>query len=399
MPNLTTTAVKLQGGVAPIAERLEKDTVTFTGTWALGDYFAVILTNEGNGVQYTVGYGDITGKVPTYCFTYGNRMYLLVDSSFYFSALQEPEVFNDPNGVGNGFVTTSNFYGAPEDLVSVGHYQGKLAFLSQQTIQIWQPNADPTLFSLSQVLPNIGTFARNSTQSIGDLDLLFLHTTGIRSLRARETSLSAFVVDIGSPIDDLIKTKLAECTDDEKANAVSVIESSTNSYWLFIKDKIYVLSYYPTAKIIAWSTFDATYDDGGQQEFVPTVMEAHNGQVYIRGDDDALYVYGGEDGLTYDDVVASVEIPWLDNGKPATSKNGSAVDVGILGHWKVKAGMDYFDGTLSDVMNVQKSTFGYARIPYTARGTHFKLRMESQGTGEAKLSSILFHFIEEGTKG
>ena len=392
--SLISTITPLTLGLDPVAGEGTQWSIVFDGTWRPCDRVSLILV--GNSVLTTYGAGDTTGIDGQFVFTFNNRLYVLGGSTAYFSALADPTVFNDPNAVGNGFITMSNYFSAPEDLVSIAHYQGKLAFFSANTIQIWQTNADPTLFSLVQVLPNIGTFAKDSVRSVGDLDALFLHETGIRSLRARETSLSAFVLDIGSPIDLIIRAKLLECTEEERVGACSVIEPETNSYWLFIKDTIYVLNYYPTAKIIAWSTFAPIDSDG--VEFVATSMQAHEGLIYIRGDDDALYIYGGEDGQAYDATVAVAETPWLDNAKPATSKSSSAIDVAIEGTWAVKAGMDYFVATLSPVMNVNKSTFGYARIPYTARGTHFKLRLESQGATAARFSSILFHFQEENTR-
>lgn len=391
--SLVTTAIAMSSGQNAVTGSGAEWDVAFSGTWRECDRPNLVLTN-GDGTQYTFGAGDTTGVEASFCFTFNDKLYVLGGPTFYFSAIGEPEVFNDPNATGNGFVTVTNFYSAPEDLVAMAHYQGRLAFFSRTTTHIWQVNADPTLYNQVQLLENVGTFAKLSVQSLGDLDVLFLHDSGIRSLRVRDSSLNAFVVDIGSPIDGLIQAKLAECTDEEKQAACSVVEVASNRYWLFLKDTIYVLSYFPMNKITAWSTYDPTYGDG-QTPFVPEKMVTFNGRVYIRGDDDALYLYGGTDGATYDSAQAVVETPWLDAGKPATMKQSTAVDVAIVGTWSIKVGMDYFVDELVDLGQVSETTFDYRRLGVNSRGTHFKMRMETTGSEAASLSSLLFQFNSE----
>ena len=137
--------------------------------------------------------------------------------------------------------------------------QGRLVVLGRRHVQIWQTDADPANFANLQVLDNLGTLAPLSVHSLGQLDLIFLYDTGIRSLRTRAQDLNATPEDIGIAIDSLVQTKLDSCSADEKAAACGVVEPRTGLYWLFLKDTIYVLSYFPMSKITAWSTFDPTY--------------------------------------------------------------------------------------------------------------------------------------------
>jgi hypothetical protein len=65
--------------------------------------------------------------------------------------------------------------------------------------------------------------------------------------------------DVGSPIDFLVRDKIADASTTERSAACSIIELGSSQYWLFLKDTIYVLSYFPSAKITAWSTFLPTY--------------------------------------------------------------------------------------------------------------------------------------------
>jgi hypothetical protein len=121
------------------------------------------------------------------------------------------------------------------------------------------------------------------------LEVLMLADSGIRSLRTRETTLNAFVVDIGSPIDSLVTALLATLTDAEKALSCSIVEPSSNRYWLFVPGhsgaagKIYVLSYFPSAQVIAWSTYDPTYDVVGADWAHDTNFDEVTGKMTLTG--------------------------------------------------------------------------------------------------------------------
>ena len=392
---LTSTVSKFSGGLATLAETLETSVFTFTDTWVAGETFTISLTDTRAGVAYEFGLGDASGQTPTFALTYRDRVLVLAGSTVYFSALTSGVIFNDPNGVGNGNVTLTNHIGLAENLVACAPYQGRMVFLSRNSVQIWDTPADPIAWNMVQTLPNIGTVAALSVQSLGTLDVLFLHDSGVRSLRVRDSSLNAFVEDIGSPIDELIAEKITECTDDELASACSVMEANSNRYWLFLKDTIYVLSYFPNGKIIAWATYTPTYvENDVEVTFTPLKMLWHEGRVYIVTAD-KLIVFGGDDGVTYDATTAYLELPWLDDGQPTTSKQMTSVDVGVSGAWGLQLSTDLIEERFTPVLNVDSSTFNFRRLGYNGRGTHFKLKAQTSGETAAKLSSIVVHYNPE----
>jgi len=206
--SLITTATSLAGGTAGSNGQGGEFTFTVGGTWTNNDSITLTFTDLVTGLQTQIGAGNVSAIIPNYCFTFSKKVYVLSGPTTYFSEVNIPTSFNNPNGSGNGFVQMSNFYSNPENLIAIAPYQGRLVFFSRTTTQIWIVDANPLNWSLQQTLQNIGTFAPLSVQPLGDLDVMFLSDTGFRSLRARDNTLNAFVNDLGSPIDQLVQTSL-----------------------------------------------------------------------------------------------------------------------------------------------------------------------------------------------
>jgi hypothetical protein len=365
---------------------------------ATNDRFSVTFTDSGTQVQVTVGEGDLSGVIPTFCFTYGNKVYMLAGSLVYFSAVGDATVWNDLQALGNGNVEMSNYFATPESLMAIAPFQGKLAFLSRSTVQIWQVASDPLNWQQVQILQNIGTIAPQSVQPKGDLDLLFLHDSGIRSLRARETSLNAFVDDLGSPVDSLVQASIRSAGSGFLAanKATAVVEPQSGRYWLHLNGVIYVFSYFPSAKIAAWSQYEPI--DSLGHTFIPEKFVIYGGQVYVRGIDQTtskatIYRYGGTNNNTYDSTVATVETPWLDLRTPATKKKAQTVDVAVTGAWAVAVGMDWVSGILDTVYTASQSSFDQGVVPLSGEGTHLRLRAQTTGAEAAVFSELVINYL------
>ena len=233
------------------------------GVWVPGDKITITLTDTLTGIATQIGAGYVTGVIPSYVITFNNKVYALSGSTYYFSALNAPTVWNSPTGVGNGFVTISNYYASAEQLQAAAPYQGRLAFINRRDVQIWAVDPIPANYALIQTLLNIGTYAPASVVAIGDMDVYMLYDSGVRSLRVRDASNNAIIADIGTPIDALIQAMPQQPT------ACGIADPSANRYWLFIPNtddpdngvgKIYAFSYFPSSQIAAWSTYSPTWD-------------------------------------------------------------------------------------------------------------------------------------------
>lgn len=251
-------------GVNPSQGFGQQINVAFSGTvngfsdWASGETW----TWEGTSTagDFTIGKGRISGRTFTFGIATDQRAYISIGNSFAFSAVNDPTGW-EKQDVGAGTVNFNTSFGTDDSVVAFSEYQGKLAVFGNYNIQIWKTDADPNQFAKLQTMPNIGTTSGLSVIGYGELDTFFLASSGFRSLRARETTLNALVVDIGSPIDSLVQA----LTTAQRASGAGILEPREHRYWCHAGGNIYVLSHFPSLKISAWSIYVPTCDVRGSQ--------------------------------------------------------------------------------------------------------------------------------------
>jgi hypothetical protein len=325
----------------------------------------------------------VTNSKGVAALTYKTKAHLASGSSLFFSGVNQPTKWGQ-DGVGAGFINMSNNNGGNEVLTAVALYQGNVASFSRRTIQLWSIDTDPANNRQGQILANTGSFGQKSVISVGDIDVFYLSDSGVRSIRARDSSNSAVVNDVGTPIDGLVLSDIANMTFDQKAKCPAVIEPIDGRYWLAIGSKIYVYSYFPSSSVAAWSTYDSGHNF--------TEFTTKDGKVYGK-EGKNVYVYGGLDGNTYDNSEIEVILPYLDGGKPAHMKTLLGLDMTCEGEWAVEIGMDPVAPDARDlVATVSQPTFTLGRIQATGMGTHVGIRMTSNSDGYARLANLIAHF-------
>ena len=317
MSTLNTTCNALTGGIDALDGRGAEYALAFSGTWGIGDEVTLTLTNSLTGLQTQVGSGNASGIAPNYCFTFNQKVYTLAGSATYFSAVNLPTTFNDPNAAGNGYLNMADYFAVQGALTGMAPYQGKLVFCTNACVFIWQVDPDPANWIKTQTLPNVGTMAPLSIQPVGDMDIYMLYSSGVRSIRVRDASNNAIIADIGTPIDALIQSVLVTLSDAQKATACGIVEPSANRYWLYIPTaadnpangvtgKIYVFSYFPSSQVAAWSTYDPTYQ---------TPVSAPG----------ANYPSSGPATLTYTGLTVGGQYAWTPGVHEKSITNGSQV--------------------------------------------------------------------------
>ena len=332
------------------------------------------------------GATQVEGQEATSLLTVKSKVYATYGSILAHSAVGEPTEWKDtaPNIVGSGIINMSNQSAGSETLIGLGRYQSNIAVFARRNIQIWFVDPDPLQNAQRQVLPEIGTFAKKSIVSFGDIDVFFLSDTGVRSLRSRDSSNQAGVNDVGTPIDDEVIDYLRSLTAAEKAAAVAVMDPLDGRYVLSIAGREYAFSYFPGSKVSAWSR----YDSG----FVISDFVAMNGQLWARSAD-TIYLYGGDDGITYDDSRVEVEIPYIDGRMIATWKSWTGLDVVCEGEWTVQINTDPRRPDFwSDIAIVRGTTINELDIGMVASSPVLKLRLINERDGAAKLSKIIVHY-------
>ncbi len=315
--------------------------------------------------------------------TLGQKMYAGAQPVLFFSAVGDPTKWS--TGTGSGYVDTSNAFGGSENIKALGVYQGKLAVFSRKTIQIWAVDPDPAQNSLIQILPNIGALASGSVVNFGDSDLFFLSDSGVRSLRARDSSNNAATTDIGTPIDPLLALVVRDDVD-LALRAKAVVDPRDGRYWLILDDLVYVFTYFPGSKISAWTNYVLPV--------VCTEVATLDGRVWMRGADDQLYLYGGLDGATYGDTYDVIaELPLLDADRPVTFKQFIGFDISCRGQWSVDFGtLPDNPAARSRVAIVDKPTYAMERIGMEGVGTHAGFLLSHRGPGRAAVAAMIVHF-------
>lgn len=333
----------------------------------------------------------VPSTAPVYAplLTLAQKLYAGAGNTLFFSAVDDATIWTPgvPSAQGQGFKDLTNAASGSERLVSLASYQGRVAVFTRRSVQIHAVDPDPDNYRLLQTLLNLGTMAPRSVVNFGDSDVFFLADTGVRSLRARDSSNNASVSDIGTPVDDIVNEAVRNLPLLGR-EAVSVIEPVSGRYWLALGRTIFVFSYYPNGKVAAWSTYSLG--------FAPVAFATVGNRVYVRGDDGGLYVYGGASGQDYgDDYRCTVEPALLDGGKPATFKRVQGFDLSCQGSWRVWLGTDPSRIDARDhIGDVDRPTWGMERWAANGYGTHFSIRLTHQGAGPAKVNSLAVHYDE-----
>jgi hypothetical protein len=318
-----------------------------------------------------------------------SKVYTTAGSLTHFSGIEEPlEVNNSVKEA--GFINLSTNAEGSERLTAIANYQQNLAIFSERTVQIWFVDVKASGNQQLQVLNNTGAISPLSVQEIGDSDVFYLSESGLRSLRARDSSNAAFATDIGNPIDTLI---LDEINSDRLRSRESraVLEPRDGRYMLALGSKVYVFSYFPASRVSAWSIYEPGFE--------VKAWAIIGRRLYCRGDDDKLYLLGGINGTTYDDTQVVAFLPYVSAGKPATSKGFTGLDMACEGEWRVEIATDPNNtSALQTVATVEATTFAKGNASFQARSTHMALKLTSQNEGYAKLGAVIVHF-EGGSQG
>jgi hypothetical protein len=305
---------------------------------------------------------------------------------------------------GQGFINISTTDAASESLRSLEIYYDKLAIFSTMATQIWSVDPDPSLNQFEQLLRGSGTRAARSPLQYGSGDVLFLDSSGIRSLKAKDSSNSAAVSDIGSPVDPTIREMLIG--NSEKIppvaalgqvyldGAVSLLEPSIGRFWMIFKTKILCLSYFPGPDITAWSVLDLPFN---MQHAVTC-----GGRIFFRDDDDGIWIYGGANGTTYNDNNVEVRLPYMSGKKPGHNKTYEALDITATGTWEAYVSYDFNNpnaeelvgtfGPVSPATSTSASTWNGGKMELQGYGSHISLRFYNNDAKNCTLSNIGVHY-------
>jgi hypothetical protein len=331
---------------------------------------------------------DYTGLAPLVS---GQKMYRVLQTVLYFSGVGDPSATDplNPGGTGPntvnpgaGFIDLSREDADMQWVIGLETYYKQVAVFSQRACLLYNLDPDPANNTLIQTLRQ-GAISNKSIIQVWSGDVMFLADNGIRSLRALNAALVAGVNDIGSPIDRIIRAAVkASPSDAEGADAI--VDPITGRYWLAIGDTIYILSSWPSAKINAWSTIKMPFD-------VDHLAVAGT-RIYVRSGD-AIYLYAGLDGVTYDTRPATVRTPHHAAETPTTKKKAQSINALIEGTWAINVGMEPNNPDFYELAaTVTGNTYGMQMLPYVGNGTHIGFKLTCADAAPSRLGALAVSF-------
>ncbi len=354
-----------------------------------------------NGVQVT----QATDKGSSIR-TYKEKVYGVYGRTLNFSAIGDPKTWRDPSPDGSGVVAVNNSgfinIGAndadSEQLQSMEVYYDKMALFSALSCQLWFLDPDKSLNQYYQTLRDAGTIAPNSVRQYVANDVYFLGTHGIRSLRARDLTMTAAVADVGSPIDPVIQNIIDQSSSGALYWTHALLSPRTGRIWMITPNLIYVLSNWASPNISAWSTYvpEFTIDNAGSVFVDPyVVLRDTNGRVYRFG--------SASGGRKFDSCPVIITTPFLNFDKPASFKFYQGFDAICSNdpgsEWNVEMS---FDPTANptpydQICTLDGSTIMDGRIPISGRSTHVQLQITHSAPGPATFSKLFIHYAPAET--
>lgn len=377
--------VNMAGGVTARTAQAQTYAATVTGTFEAADVYGILL----NGEEFsTSGFSAGPGRT---VLTFKNKVYSTTSNLVYFSALNIPTQW--ASGDGSGFISISAGDSGSDDLVTLEAYQNFMAIFAREAIQIYFMDPDPAQNTQIQTLHNTGTRAPASALAYGSNDLFYLSDSGVRSLRARDSSNAAYVNDVGTAIDTVLLEYLATLTETKITDAVAVLEPNSDRYWLAVGNRVWVFSYFPGGKISAWSWYEPGFE-------ISHFARADS-RLYARSGN-TIYLYGGDNDATWPSAGTTyqVALPFLSGGKPGTRKNLMGFDLACEGVWNVEFLVDPTDETVKlDIGTFAGTTYYDLRDAAIGDVTHVALDLTSTAGGYASISNLCIHYDGENEAG
>lgn len=376
------------GGVTAVAAIAQVVTATLIGTFEALDTFTITI----NGTAYTAtGRAAGTGISG---FVFKRRMWSPAGSLWEYSKLNTFTNWSDTAAAsGASFINVSNEAEGSERLVGAGVYSGQGAIFSRRNVRIYNLFTDAQENTLYKPLDNSGTMAARSILNHGDVDLFYLDETGIRSIRAREATNEPFINDIGTAIDPFLREYMDTLSLGTMQRAVSTVEPRDGRYMLALGGRIFVLSYFPSSQISAWSYFEPGFN-------ISDFARAYN-KLYARAGD-TIYLYGGPTGTTWpeaDEMVATVQLPFVST-QPPGMKMLTGFDMASEGVWAVNVLVDpNNENAKVRAGNISRITYGDQNCTLPGRCTHLALEFTCASAGAASISNVCVRYQDAEQNG
>lgn len=328
----------------------------------------------------------VVSVLGTSVLAHNSRMFSVNGSRLNFSMVENPARWDSLETEDEGgYIDMSTLTEAAPKMMAMADYESDLAIFCYRHVIIYHFDDEGSY--KRQILHRTGLIAPNARVAFGQSEVMYLDRSGIRSLRARSSINEAFASDIGDPIDDLVRAKIDALSLTERArNCWAEVEPRSGRLWMALKDKIFVLSYYPGTNIAAWTWYDAT-------TCPVDYMNAYGDWLYWRSGNRVMVYGGAGNAYVYDATEAVARMPYVDGGKPATLKNWFGVDAALFGTWSIQASFDPTQPTALDLIaNVTKSTYTQQKIAMNGQAPSVSIELRTTYVGAARIGNMAVHY-------
>lgn len=278
-----------------------------------------------------------------------------------------------------GFKAVGSMTSGTSTVVTVAAYQKDIAVFFADAVQIWSYDADPALITLKQTIYNVGTlFPRSPIQMANNT--FFLSASGFRSIAVAQQVDVLEDVDIGAPIDDIVKAEIVS-TD----NPFSVFFPALGQFWMFRGQDAYTYAFSKTSKVSAWGKVRFSVNTDAACQLA--------GQLYLRCGE-SVYVMSEmhytDDGEAF---VATVELPFQNAKNPGRLKMLTGVDAIAEGTFDLSLRYDPRDTSLiTQAVSLSGDTTPGTMTPVEICATAFAPVITHARDEKFVLSALTFYY-------
>lgn len=263
---------------------------------------------------------------------------------------------------------------------ALGIYKSKLVVLSRDGAQVWSVDPNPTNMSLDTLVENVGTSFPRSVANVAG-DLYFLSDYGFRSITTLQLTNNLADVDVGSPIDTLVRAETKTPGIFPKA----FFFYGTGQYICAIGNQLFVYSISRTARIAAWSRY-----------FLPSVVDAFaelGQELYIRSGDSVYKLdptVSADDGTQFEVLL---DLPYMDFKTPGQLKRIYGADLVMEGSCEFSIGCDVRNpDAYTTPVKVKGNTRPDSMVPVECAGTEFSLRFRNYDNKPFRLDAVTIYY-------
>jgi len=274
-----------------------------------------------------------------------------------------------------GFLPVSNHIAGNRVLVGLSHHRGRMAVLFGDAIQLWNVDEDPNVHEIEAVLNGPGALLPGSCVNVMG-DLVYLSRGGFRNLATVSlTGESNESEQLGTPIASLTRAITGATP------ATALWSQSRSQYLCAVGTTVYVLTFLPGERLIAWTTWE-----------LPVAVEhlvEQDGVLYARAGD-TLYDFTDDLDADFDGnpVAWSLETrPWTLGGAPNRYKDLRWLVYRALG---ASTWTPIVDGTALNPRRLPSSPNAPRRVPLQGLARQVAFRIT--GTAAFRLDGLGVEF-------